>query len=524
MPAAATAPTEGPMRPRLTVRTTLAIVLAALLAGGAAPSPRPAGQAGPTLLTGALLVDGTGAPGRPADVVMDGDRIVEIGAPGTLAVAGGRVVDLTGLVLAPGFIDLHSHSTRALASGASAASQIAQGVTTVFVGADGSSPLPVADYLEQLETVPLMLNVGTFVGHGSIRRNALGDDYRRAALDDEIARMIASARSNLAEGAFGVSSGLEYDPGFYSETGELIAIATEAGRVGALYMSHIRDEEEGLLAAIDEAIRIGRAARVRVQVSHIKAGNASVWGRAPEVLERMHAARAQGVDIAADQYPYTAWQSSLSIVVPSRRFDDPDAVAAGIAAAGGADRLQIVDVPFEPAIEGLRLDAVATRWGVDPVTAYMRLMDNGGTGVIGHTMDEEDVLILMRSPLVMTASDGGIGGAHPRGAGSFARVLGTYVRDLGVLTLERAVQRATSQPASRVGLEDRGVIRPGAIADLVAFDPETIAGQATFEDPDQLAAGVAWTWVGGEAVWHDGEVTGARPGRVLRRQPADTAR
>jgi N-acyl-D-amino-acid deacylase len=421
-------------------------------------------------------------------------------------------------VLAPGFIDLHNHSANALLSGRPADSQIAQGVTTVFVGADGSSALPIRDYLDALDSTPLSLNVGTFVGHGSIRRSTMGDDYRRPAVADEIHRMVAMARRNLQDGAFGVSSGLEYDPGFYAETDELIAVAAEAGKVGGLYMSHIRDEEERLLAAIDEAVRIGRSARVKVQISHLKAGNASVWGAAPTVLERMRAARELGVDMAADQYPYTAWQSSLSIVVPSRRFDDPDAVAAGIAAAGGAGRLQIVDVPAEPELAGLRLDAIARRWGVDPVQAYMRLMRDGGTGVIGHTMDEEDVLAFMRSPLVMTASDGGIDGAHPRGAGSFARVLGTYVRELGVLPLERAIERATSQPASRVGLRDRGVVREGAIADLVAFDPAAIAAPATFEEPHRLAVGVVWTWVGGQAVWRDGAATAARPGQVLRRR------
>ncbi len=359
--------------------------------------------------------------------------------------------------------------------------------------------------------------MATLVGHGTIRRAVLGDDFERPATEAEVAEMAQRVEQGMREGALGLSTGLEYDPGFYSDTEELIALARVAAAHGGFYMSHMRDEEEGLLEAVDEAIRIGREAELPVHISHIKAGNASVWGKAGDVLARMGAARAAGLDVTADQYPYTAWQSGLSIVVRSRRFTDPDSVAAGIAAAGGGDRLQIVGYEPDSTLNGLRLSEIAARRGQSEVEAYMALMESGGSGVIGHTMNDADVETFLASPWVMTSSDGAIGGAHPRGAGAFARVLGHYVRERGLLSLERAVERATSMPARRLGLADRGAIRPGARADLVAFDPATVADRATFTEPTLAAVGVRGVWVAGVRVWDGSAPTGARPGRAIRR-------
>jgi len=477
----------------------------------------PSGSGVAVLLANARIVDGTGAPAFVGELLLRDGRIAAVGEPGSIArPPGAERVDLGGLVLAPGFIDIHNHSTSGIFDRPLAPTQRAQGITTIVVGADGSSPWPIGAFLDRIDEARPALDVATMVGHGTVRGAIMGDDNRRPATDLEIADMTARVERGMLEGAFGLSSGLEYDPGFYSTTGELIALARAAAAHGGFYMSHLRDEEEGLLDAVDEAIRIGREAGLPVHISHIKAGNASVWGKAAEVLDRMEAASASGVDVTADQYPYTAWQSGLAIVVRSRRFQDRDSVAAGIAAAGGADRLQIVRYRADPTLDALRLSDIAGRWGVSPVEAYMRLMRNGGSGVIGHTMDDRDVDAFMRSRRVMTASDGGIGSPHPRGAGTFPRVLGVYARERGVLTLERAVERATSMPARRLGLVDRGVIRGGARADLVAFDPATIADRSTFEDPGLEAVGIHAVWVAGVPVWVDGRPTGARPGRAVR--------
>jgi len=495
--------------------TAALLAPAAGLRGQMADTPR----AGAVLLENARIVDGTGAPAFAGDVLVVDGLIAAVGEPGSVGFAGvGPVerVDLSGLVLAPGFIDIHNHSTGGIFDRPLAPSQIAQGITTIVVGADGSSPWPIADFLDRVDEARPALDVATLVGHGTVRRAVLGDDYRRTATDTEIADMTRRVERGVLEGAFGLSSGLEYDPGFYSSTGELIALARGAGAHGGFYMSHLRDEEEGLLDAVDEAIRIGREADLPVHISHIKAGNASVWGKSGEVLDRIDGAVAEGLDVTADQYPYTAWQSGLGIVVRSRLYRDADSVAAGIAAVGGPERLQIVRHRADPSVNGLRLSQIAERWGTSPVDAYMRLMENGGSGVIGHTMSEQDVDAFMTSRRVMTASDGGIGSPHPRGAGTFPRVLAHYVRERGLLTLERAIERATSMPARRLGLDDRGVIRSGARADLVAFDPGTIADRSTFEEAGREAEGVRTVWVGGVRVWAEGRPTGARPGRAVR--------
>ena len=471
-----------------------------------------------TFLRGATIVDGTGAPAFAGDVLIMNGTIAALGPSGTLAApAGATIEDLEGLVLAPGFIDIHNHSTDRLATDPTARTQIAQGVTTIVVGADGSSPWPLATYLDQLDAIGLTIQVGTLVGHGTVRRAAMGEDYARPANAAEIADMKRRVERGMREGAFGLSSGLEYDPGFYSETDELVELARVAAQYGGLYMSHIRDEEEGVLEAVAEAIRIGSAARIAVQISHVKAGNASVWGKSVDILALVAAARARGIDVLADQYPYTAWQSGLGIVVSSREFQDPAEVQAALQAIGGGNRLQIVGYEEDPSVNGMRLDEVAALWQLSEVETYMRMMANGGSGVIGHTMSDDDVERFMASEFVMTASDGGIGSAHPRGAGAFARVLGHYVRERGVISLERAVQRGTSMPAARLGLTDRGVIEVGRRADLVAFDAATIEARSTFRYSLRQAAGVRRTWVEGVVVWADGEATDARPGGSLRR-------
>lgn len=494
----------------------LCTCLAIALLAGSAGAPE-ASQQTVQLLRGATVVDGTGEPGFVGDVLIRDGLIAAVGRTGEVAApAGAAVEDLAGLVLAPGFVDIHNHSTDRIFGDPLATTQIAQGVTTIVVGADGSSPWPIARYLERLDGAGLGLQVATFVGHGTVRGMVLGDDFRRAATQEELRTMSRRLAEAMDDGAFGLSSGLEYDPGFYSETDELIALAGVVGARGGLYMSHLRDEEEGLLDAVAEAIRIGDEADLPVQISHVKAGNASVWGRSADVLTAIAAARERGVDIMADQYPYAAWQSGLGIIVRSRKFQDPGEVADGLAQAGGGLRLQIIGYEQDPGVNGQRLDAIATQWGVSEVDAYMRIMANGGSSVIGHTMSDEDVDRFMTSALVMTASDGGVGSAHPRGAGAFAKILGHYVRERGLLSLEQAVRRGTAMPAARLGLDDRGLIRAGRRADLVAFDPETIAARSTFRYSLRRAVGVHKTWVDGVVVFADNDATGAAPGGALR--------
>ena len=470
------------------------------------------------LLTGAVILDGLGNPRFGGDLLIVGDRIAEVGEADSIdAPADAESVELDGLMLAPGFIYIHNHSTRGIIDEPEAAPLLSQGLTTIVVGADGSSPLPIADYLAEVDAVRPAVNVATLAGHGAARRLVMGDDFRREATAAEVEQMAALIEQAMRDGAFGLSTGLEYDPGFYSNTEELIALAEVTAGFGGFYMSHMRDEEETVMDAIDEAIEIGVSGGLPVQISHIKMGNASVWDRSAEALEKIQTARERGLDITADWYPYTAWASSLAIVVQSRRFSDPEAVAEGLAALGGANRLQITGYRPDPSIQGLRLDEIARRKGETAVDMYIEMMANGGARVIGHTMKVEDVNRFAASPLVMVCSDGGIGSAHPRGAGTFPRVLGYYVRDESVLSLELAIQKMTSMPAHRLGLESRGRIEPGAIADLTAFDPATVADNSTFEQPHLLSTGIEKVWVAGRLAWN-GNPTDERAGQVLRRR------
>jgi len=513
------------LRPtRITAATLLSCLVLSACAGDTSPAAETTATGTPApqqpaerLLINATIVDGSGAPAFRGDVGIAGDRIVGIGPSGSIeALPDAAVDDLQGLVLAPGFIDIHNHSDGAILSRPEAEPLLAQGLTTIAVGADGSSRWPIGSYLDEVDAAQPALNVAVTVGHGTVRRRVMGDDSGRAATDEEIAAMRALVQQGMQEGAFGLSSGLEYDPGRFSTTEELVALAGAAAQAGGFYVSHMRDEELYVMEAVDEVIRIGREAGLPVQISHIKMGDATAWGRSEEALARMRAARSEGVDITADWYPYAASATTLALVVPSRRFDEPAEVAAGFEVRGGPDRIQVTRYGADPTVEGSRLHEIAARWNMTPVDAYMRIMSNGGGSMISHSMKIEDVNAFAADPLVMVSSDGGIGFSHPRGAGTFPRVLAYYVRSEGILDLETAVHKMTWMPAQRLGLTERGRISVGAIADLVAFDPATVQDNSTFEEPELLAGGIGRVWVAGELVWNAGAATGVRPGRALR--------
>ncbi len=487
----------------------LALSAVVLLAGtgGAAAQER-------LILSGGLVADGSGAPPRQADVVIGSGLVEAVGSvqPGPADI----VLDVSGRIVAPGFIDLHNHSQRGLLAEPGAASQVSQGITTLVIGPDGSSPFPVGDYLDRLETSPSAVNTAVLVGHGTLRSRILGEDFKRSATQAEIEAMSALVFNAMQQGAFGLSSGLEYDPGFYSTTNELVALAKAAARWGGIYMSHIRDEEEGFLEALDEAITIGREADLSVQVSHLKLGNRRVWGRTSEVLDKLGRARASGVDVMADAYPYNAWASGLSILVPSREFDSREAVRDGLDKVGGAEKVLITNFSPDPGLEFRTLAQISETSGADPVETYIELMRQGGADIVCESMSMQDVEALYQSPLVMVASDGGIDSRHPRKAGTFTRVLRHFVRERKLLALGEAIRKMTSLPASRLGLRYRGRLEPGYRADIVVFDPQTVSDTATFQQPDLLSTGIERVFVNGKLVWEDGKTTGALPGKILR--------
>jgi N-acyl-D-amino-acid deacylase len=460
------------------------------------------------------VADGTGAPLRTANVRLSGDIIESIG-PGAPP-AGDQVVDGTGLVLAPGFIDVHNHSTEGLATDRQAASQISQGITTVLVGPDGSSPTSIAAYLAARRASPATVNVATLVGHATVRQQVMGSDYRRAATAPEVEQMAALVDRGMIDGALGLSSGLEYVVGSYATTDEMVALATAAARRRGIYISHIRDEADRTLEAVRETIAIGARAKLPVQITHIKLGTVGVWGKASEVVAMVDAARRQGIDVMADAYPYLAWQSNLKVLVPNKQYTDPASVKEALDDVGGGRNIQFTRLARYPQYVGKRLSEAASGEGISDVEFFIRIADDE-VGIIGHTIAEPDLRTFYQQPWVMVASDGGVNNNHPRGAGTFPRVLGRLVREQQWITLPEAIRKMTSLPASRLGLSDRGRIAAGARADVVLFDPATIGDRSTFDAPRELSQGVRMVWVNGEPVWRDGGATAARPGRVLVR-------
>ena len=471
------------------------------------------------VILGATLIDGSGrAPLRNSVVVLKGDSVVAVGRRGQVKIPrDARVIDARGMVVAPGFIDSHNHSDRGFTTDPSAASQVSQGITTVVIGQDGGSPFPVGEYLARLDQNPIALNVLTFVGHATVRSRVMGEDTNRRATPAEVERMKQMVEQAMRDGAVGLSSGLEYETGKPASTDEMIALARAASAFGGIYISHIRDEADKTFEALNEAIQIGREARLPVQISHIKLGSVAVWGRAGEAVALINRARSSGLDITADCYPYDAWSSTIRVLIPSGRHDDPADVARGLADVGGPANITIVSCSAHPDYEFKNMEEISKREGITPVELYMKIVRDGGAGVVCHSMKDSDISTFYRQPWVMVSSDGGIGSRHPRGAGSYPRVLGRYVRELRWLTLPEAIRKMTSLPAQRFKLKDRGLIRAGFKADLVVFDPNRIIDRATFQEPQLTSEGVQRVFVNGVEVWSDGKVTGERPGQALRR-------
>lgn len=470
--------------------------------------------AGPSLvIRGARIADGSGAPLLEGNVRIQRGRIARIGS--FLPDRKESVLDANGLVLAPGFIDIHNHSDDALAENLPADSQISQGITTVVLGQDGDSPWPIGAYLAKLRASPPQLNLMMLVGHATVRRKVMGDDYKRAATQEEIAGMCRLVEQGMAEGAVGLSSGLEYVIGSYSNTEELVNMARVAAKAGGFYISHIRDEADKSFEAMQEVITIGAQAKIPVQNTHIKLGTVGVWGKAGDVVQMYEAARRRGIDITADCYPYEAWHSNLRVLVPSKRWDDPADVARALADVDGAKNILIMEYRHNPEYRGKTLAEVAQSRRISPVELYIEMVKNGDATIVGKSMIEADTKVFYQWRWTMVGSDGGIGMSHPRGAGTFPRVLGRFVRERKWLTLEEAIRKMTSLPAWRLHLKDRGRIVKGYSADLVLFDPAAIIDTSTFDQPGELSSGVEYVWVNGELVWRHGAATGARPGQVL---------
>ena len=510
------------MRSRFAV-VTVALTAASAIACARSPAPTPAQSS--FVITNAIVIDGSGAPARRASVRVEGDRIAAIGA--ITPRANERVVDAHGLTLAPGFIDTHSHADDDLFDHPDALAVVSQGITTIIGGQDGGSPIPLASYFARLEKSPAAINVGMYVGHGSVRDSVMGKDFRRVATPAEVAKMSAIVASEMRAGAIGLSSGLEYDPGIYSERSELIALAKVAAQSGGRYISHIRSEDYAFWQAIDEIITIGREAKLPVQISHAKLAMRSLWGHADSLVRILDAARASGIDITADIYPYLYWHSTLTVLFPKRDFENRSAAEFALTETSTPAGLLLGRYEPNPAYAGRTVADIAKLRGTDSVTTLIDLIreseamrqkvGHSTQSVIGTSMVESDVERIMRWPQTNLSTDGALDGPHPRGYGAFPRFLGVYVRDRKLMPLEQAVHRMTALAATHVGIKDRGRIAPGMFADLVLFDPATVIDRATPQEPHLVSVGIDRVWVNGVVVFTDGKPTGARPGRAIKR-------
>ncbi len=522
------------------------------------------------VLHGGTVIDGTGGPLFPADLGIVGDRIAALGR--ITPDQGRRALDLTGLHLSPGFIDIHSHSDGDILVYRTADSRVRQGVTTEITGNCGSSAAPiaglgiessrkewkeeglnvawsdVASYCDVLDRAGLSINQALLLGQGTLRRNAIGM-VDRPLTSDELASVLRAVEEGMEQGAVGLSTGLEYTPGRWTSTEEIVALSRVVARYGGLYASHIRNEETMLLEAVDEAIRVGRLSGARVEVSHLKAAGQPNWGKQQGALDLIASARRDGVMVLADAYPYTAYSTGLTILLSAAALEGgTPAVMQRLRDAQWRTRIRqevteqmarelgdyalivisSVRTPGNQAVIGKNLVEIAKGWGIESVDAVLRLIEEeqGSVGIIGHGMSPENVELVLRHPLVMVGSDGSsmapVGRAaktrpHPRSYGAFARVLAYYVRERRLFDLAEAVKKMTSMPADQAGLRDRGRIARGFKADLVVFDAATVKDEATFDDPHRYASAIPHVLVNGVPVIERGQHTGATPGRALRR-------
>jgi len=526
------------------------------------------------IIRGSLVIDGSNREPFRGDIAVENGTITEVSP--SIKGRGKAVIEADGLVAAPGFIDIHSHTDLTIFKHPLAESKTLQGVTTEVIGNCGIGAFPVNDerraalieylkihdfhlpsyglswnnltrYADQLDRIGLGLNLAPLVAHGALRIAILGAEDRIPS-DKELEKMKTLLTDSLEEGAWGLSTGLIYPPGSFAKTEELVALARIVAHYGALYTSHIRGEGATLMEALDEAIRIGKRSGARVEVSHLKAMGKANWGRGKKALLKLEKARRSGVDIAADQYPYEATSTSLTALVPPWaqaggvdellwRLSSPEMterlqaeILREMNQRGGPSRIAIAEIGSAKNIgfSGKNISQIAELWNCAPEKAVMRLLqeEKAAVGAVYFSLSDEDVAAILSSDQVSVGSDGtGMNAeedsgksTHPRSYGTFPRILGLYAREKGTLSMVEAIHKMTGLPAGRLKLENRGFIKPGFSADLVLFDPLTIQDRSTFDHPHQYATGVVYTWVDGCPTVREGIITGNTPGRVLRKR------
>ena len=495
------------------------------------------------LVQGGHIIDGSGNPWYEADVGIRGERIVSIGDLSNSTAS--QVIDASGLIVSPGFIDPHTHALRGILDVPNAESSLLQGITTLTEGNDGSSPYPIDEHYRAIEEKQISPNWAVFVGQGTIRRIVIGEDDRVAS-STELQRMKNMVATAMEQGALGISTGLFYVPGSFTPTAEVVELSKIAAQYNGIYISHMREEGAQLRDSIAETIEIGEQANIPVQITHHKVIGVGNWGASIDSLRMVDEARARGIDVTIDQYPYTASQTGITALIPQwaqeggeermiARINSPETRGTVKAAIiekilydrGGGDpkNVSISRNPRDRSMEGKNLAQLAEERGMSPTPenaadVVMDIVRAGGATAVYHAIGPEDVDRIMRHPAAAIGSDGplsvfGVGAPHPRQYGAFARVLGYYVRERGIISLEEAVRKMSSMSAQRLGIRDRGLLVEGYFADIAIFNSDEVKDMATFEDPHQYAVGMKYVMVNGELVVEKGKHTGRHPGKIL---------
>ena len=495
------------------------------------------------IISNGRVIDGSGNPWYEADVAINGERIVRIGD--LSSDTGSQVIDANGLIVAPGFIDPHTHALRGILDVPNAESALLQGVTTLTEGNDGTSPFPVDEHYQTILDKQISPNWGIFVGHGTIRSQIIGAEDRDPTRD-ELEQMKDMVQQAMQHGGLGLSTGLFYVPGSFASTEEVIELSKVAAKHGGIYISHMREEAAQLIDSVNETIRIGEESGIPVQMTHHKVIGVENWGSSVESLRLVDQARERGIDITIDQYPYTASQTGINALIPQwaqeggrvrmlERIESPETRAAIknevvlkiLYDRGGGDpkNIFISRNTWDPSMTGKNLAELTVEAGMNPTPenaseVVFEILKGGGATAVYHAINTDDVDRIMQHPVTAIGSDGpvgifGEGTPHPRQYGTFARVLGHYVRERAVLTLEDAVRKMSSQTARRLGIHNRGLLTEGYYADIAIFDADEIIDKATFEEPHQYAIGIKFVLVNGQVVVEQGRHTGRRPGKII---------
>jgi N-acyl-D-amino-acid deacylase len=485
------------------------------------------GQEFDTIIRNAVIYDGSGQEAFKADIGIQNDTIAYIGDLSKAKAASE--IDAGGNVVSPGFIDTHSHHAGNLFQHRDVSAAISQGITTIIIGQDGGSNFPLSDYYKKLSDTSVAVNIGSYSGHNTIRDAVMGRDFKRIATKEEIEKMETLLKKDMEAGAFGLSTGLEYDPGIYAAKEEVVSLAKSTAPYGGRYISHIRSEDRYFWKAIDEIIEIGKSAKIPVQVSHIKLAMHNIWGKADSIINLMNQARKNGIDITADIYPYAFWNSTIRVLFPDRNFADEKEAELILKQITLPEDIILGSYEVNPEYAGKNLAEIAKLENKPAARMLVELIErldecdkvqnkSCQENIMATSMSENDIKKLMQWPYTNICSDGSSHGTHPRGYGAFTRVLGRYVRQEKTLSLSEAIYKMTGLAAAHMGIKKRGMIKTGYFADLVLFNPDTVTDNASIDNPHAVSDGIYNVWVNGKLVYENKKTTGNYPGMIIKRQ------